>query len=114
MAALGQPQVMARTFHSHAVRQLRHFWPSRHAGEDPPQTLDTKTPLLRPLLASLPGHYRFTPSRDIAEAIEWAKVRRIPPTSWEAEGAGSGAHSGGPVRARLRRLRARQGALRPG
>ena len=87
MAALGHPQVMARTFHSHAVRQLRHFWPSRHDGAEPPQTLDSKTPLLRPLVASLPGHYRFTPSRDIAEAIEWAKVRRIPPNRWEAEGA---------------------------
>ncbi len=36
MAALGHPQVMARTFHSHAVRQLRHFWPSRHDGDEPP------------------------------------------------------------------------------
>ena len=27
MAALGHPGVMARTFHAHAVRQLRHFWP---------------------------------------------------------------------------------------
>jgi DNA helicase-2/ATP-dependent DNA helicase PcrA len=87
MAALGHPQVMARTFHSHAVRQLRHFWPSRHGGADPPQTLDSKTPLLRPLLSALPGHYRFTPSRDIAEAIEWAKVRRIPPGRWQDEGA---------------------------
>jgi DNA helicase-2/ATP-dependent DNA helicase PcrA len=86
MAALGHGGVMARTFHSHALRQLRHFWPSRHGGDDAPQTLDSKTPLLRPLLASLPGHYRFTPSRDIAEAIEWAKVRRISPGLWETEG----------------------------
>ena len=33
MAALGHAGVMARTFHSHAVRQLRHFWPSRHDGD---------------------------------------------------------------------------------
>ncbi len=76
MAALGQPGVMARTFHAHAVRQLRHFWPSRHGGEDPPQILDSKLPIIRPLCQRLPGHYRFTPSKDIADAIEWAKVRR--------------------------------------
>jgi DNA helicase-2/ATP-dependent DNA helicase PcrA len=85
MAALGQPSVMARTFHSHAVRQLRHFWPSRHDGADPPQILDSKLPLIRPLASRLPGHYRFTPGKDIADAIEWAKVRRIPPERWEQE-----------------------------
>ncbi|MEP7377994.1 MAG: ATP-dependent DNA helicase UvrD2 [Chloroflexota bacterium] len=85
MAALGHAGVMARTFHSHAVRQLRHFWPSRHGGADPPAILDSKLPLVRPLVQRLPGHYRFTPSRDIADAIEWAKVRRIPPQRWEQE-----------------------------
>ncbi len=83
MAALGHSGVMARTFHSHAVRQLRHFWPSRHGGADPPAVLDSKLPLIRPLAQRLPGHYRFTPSKDIADAIEWAKVRRIPPAKWE-------------------------------
>jgi DNA helicase-2/ATP-dependent DNA helicase PcrA len=87
MAALGHRGVMARTFHSHAVQQLRHFWPSRHGGADPPDTLDSKLPLLRPLVANLPGHYRFTPGKDVADAIEWAKVRRIPPARWETEGA---------------------------
>ncbi|MEX2547828.1 MAG: ATP-dependent DNA helicase UvrD2 [Chloroflexota bacterium] len=85
MSSLGHPQVMARTFHSHAVRQLRHFWPSRHGGEDPPQILDSKLPLIRPLARSLPGHYRFTPSKDIADAIEWAKVRRISAERWEQQ-----------------------------
>ena len=85
MAALGHPGVMARTFHSHAVRQLRHFWPSRHGGDDPPQILDSKLPLISPLARQLPGHYRFTPSKDIADAIEWAKVRRIPPNQWEKQ-----------------------------
>ena len=82
MAALGHSGVMARTFHLHAVRQLRHFWPSRHDGADPPAVLDSKLPLIRPLAQRLPGHYRFTPSKDIADAIEWAKVRRIPPGRW--------------------------------
>jgi len=83
MSALGHPSVMARTFHSHAVRQLRHFWPSRHGGADPPQVLDSKLPLIGPLARHLPGHYKFTPAKDIADAIEWAKVRRIPPNEWE-------------------------------
>jgi DNA helicase-2/ATP-dependent DNA helicase PcrA len=87
MAALGHPGVMARTFHSHAVRQLRHFWPSRHGGDDPPQILDSKLPLIRPLAQRLPGGYKFTPSKDIADTIEWAKVRRIPPGRWEKDGA---------------------------
>jgi DNA helicase II / ATP-dependent DNA helicase PcrA len=86
MGALGQPGVMARTFHAHAVRQLRHFWPSRHDGEDPPQVLDSKLPLIVPLVGRLPGGYRFTPARDIADTIEWAKVRRIPPARWVHEG----------------------------
>ena len=85
MAALGHPSVMARTFHAHAVRQLRHFWPGNHDGQDPPQVLDSKLPLIGPLARNLPGHYRFTPARDIADAIEWAKVRRIPPARWERD-----------------------------
>jgi len=67
------------------VRQLRHFWPSRHGGDDPPAFLDSKLPLISPLARSLPGHYRFTPSKDIADAIEWAKVRRIVPNRWEQD-----------------------------
>ena len=85
MAALGHANVMARTFHAHAVRQLRHFWPSRHGGAEPPQVLDSKLPLIGPLARSLPGHYKFTPAKDIADAIEWAKVRRIPPDKWEQD-----------------------------
>jgi len=85
MAALGHSGVMARTFHSHAVRQLRHFWPTRHGGADPPAVLDSKLPLIGPLARNLPGHYKFTPAKDIADAIEWAKVRRIPPSDWEQQ-----------------------------
>src|SRR4051794_3169321 len=85
MSALGHRGVMARTFHSHAVRQLRHFWPARHDGADPPQVLASKLPLISPLARALPGNYRFTPTKDIADAIEWAKVRRIPPDRWEQD-----------------------------
>jgi DNA helicase-2/ATP-dependent DNA helicase PcrA len=87
MAALGHRGVMARTFHAAALAQLRHFWPSRHDGAAIPAVLDSKLRLLVPLVGRLPGGYRFTPAKDIADTIEWAKVRRIKPERWVAEGA---------------------------
>ncbi|MBI3752108.1 MAG: ATP-dependent DNA helicase UvrD2 [Chloroflexi bacterium] len=87
MRALGHPGVMARTFHAMALSQLRHFWPSRHDGAPPPQVIEAKWRLLAPLARRLPGGYQFTTVKDLAETIEWAKVRRIAPERWVAEGA---------------------------
>jgi DNA helicase-2/ATP-dependent DNA helicase PcrA len=87
MAALGHRGVMARTFHAAALAQLRHFWPSRHDGAPLPAILDSKLRLLVPLIGRLPGGYKFTPAKDLADTIEWAKVRRIQPERWVAEGA---------------------------
>ncbi len=87
MAALGHSGVMARTFHAAALAQLRHFWPSRHDGAPLPSILDSKLRLLVPLVGRLPGGYRFTPAKDVADTIEWAKVRRIKPERWVSEGA---------------------------
>ena len=86
MAALGHRGVMARTFHAAALAQLRHFWPSRHDGGPLPGVLDSKLRLLVPLVGRLPGGYKFTPAKDVADTIEWAKVRRIRPDRWTAEG----------------------------
>ena len=72
LRALGLPGVTARTFHAHALSMLRHFWPSRHDGQPLPDLLDSKLPILIRLVRQLPGHYRFTPSKDIADEIEWA------------------------------------------
>jgi DNA helicase-2/ATP-dependent DNA helicase PcrA len=77
---------MARTFHAAALAQLRHFWPSRHDGAPLPSILDSKLRLLVPLVGRLPGGYRFTPSKDVADTIEWAKVRCIRPERWERDG----------------------------
>ena len=77
LRALGLPGVTARTFHAHALSQLRHFWPRRHDGQPLPQILDSKLPILGRLARQLPGHYRFTPAKDLADEIEWAKSRRI-------------------------------------
>ncbi|HEX7497274.1 MAG TPA: ATP-dependent DNA helicase UvrD2 [Candidatus Limnocylindrales bacterium] len=87
IASLGHHGVVARTFHAAALAQLRHFWPSRHDGAPLPAILDSKLRLLVPLVGRLPGGYRFTPSKDVADTIEWAKVRRIRPQEWASKGA---------------------------
>lgn len=89
LKALGLPEVTARTFHAHALSQLRHFWPSRHEGAPLPDLLDSKLPLIVPLVRTLPGHYRFTPSKDLADEIEWAKSRQLTPETYAAAVAGS-------------------------
>ena len=83
LARLGLPGVTARTFHAHALRQLRHYWPSRHGGDALPEVLASKAQLLAPIARRLPGHYRFTPVKDLADEIEWAKSRRIGPAAYE-------------------------------
>ena len=86
MAALGHRGVMAKTFHAHALAQLRTFWPARHDGATMPGILESPLRLLYPLARRLPGGYAFTQAKDLADAIGWAKVRRITPARWLAEG----------------------------
>ena len=76
---LGLPGVTARTFHAHALSQLRHFWPSTHEGAPMPSILEERGLLIYRLARQLPGNYRFTPSKDLADEIGWAKARRITP-----------------------------------
>ena len=80
---LGLRGVTARTFHAHALSQLRFFWPLRHDGEPLPELLDSKAPIIGRMARQLPGHYRFTPTKDLADEIEWAKSRRIDPGEYE-------------------------------
>jgi len=80
--ALGFPGVQAHTFHAAAWRQLRYFWPRLASGR-PPEVLESKAPLLGPLQRSLPGGYKFTPIKDLADEIEWAKARRIDPDRYQ-------------------------------
>lgn len=88
LAGLGLPGIAARTFHAAALAQLRHFWPLRHGGEPAPAVLDSKIPLVGRLARALPGGYRFTPAKDLADEIEWAKSRRLAPAAYAA-GAGA-------------------------
>jgi DNA helicase-2/ATP-dependent DNA helicase PcrA len=81
LQALGLPQVQASTFHAAARRQLAHFWPLVH-GTELPEVLDSKLRIIGPLARGLPGGYKFTPAKDLADAIEWAKVRRQRPETY--------------------------------
>ncbi|MGQ0608858.1 MAG: ATP-dependent helicase [Chloroflexota bacterium] len=84
LLALGLPQVQASTFHAAARRQLAHFWPEIH-GRPLPDVLESKLGIIGPLARQLPGGYRFTPAKDLADEIEWAKVRRQRPESYAPE-----------------------------
>src|SRR5215218_7182807 len=90
LRALGLPGVTARTFHAHALSMLRHFWPSRHDGQPIPELLDSKLPIIGRLARQLPGHYRFTPGKDLADEIEWAKSRRVAPGGYERDATAAG------------------------
>jgi DNA helicase-2/ATP-dependent DNA helicase PcrA len=74
LAALGVSGVRASTFHSAALRQIRHFAP-----ESLGTILPSKAIVLRQIANRLPAPYKFRPAGDLATEIEWAKNRRIPP-----------------------------------
>ena len=80
---LGLARVTARTFHSAALAQLRYFWPLRHDGAPLPEVMADKWRIVAPLARALPGGYRFTPSKDLMDEIEWAKSRRLTPQTYE-------------------------------
>ena len=84
LAALGHAAVTARTFHAHALSQLRYFWPALHDGAELPTILQSKIPIVIRLARNLPGGYRFTQAKDLADEIEWAKSRRIAPGAYAA------------------------------
>jgi DNA helicase-2/ATP-dependent DNA helicase PcrA len=79
LAALGADGVQARTFHSAALAQLRHFDP-----EAVGRILPSKALILRRIGNSLPTPYRFRPAGDLATEIEWARNRRIAPERYRA------------------------------
>ncbi|HLX47064.1 MAG TPA: ATP-dependent helicase [Streptosporangiaceae bacterium] len=86
---LGLDQVRARTFHSAALRQLRHFWPGTVGGR-PPRVLAAKTSLI----AEVARAHRITLGGaelpEVAGEIEWAKVTQIRPEEYEQEAAKAG------------------------
>jgi DNA helicase-2/ATP-dependent DNA helicase PcrA len=77
LAALGVTGVRASTFHSAALRQLRHFAPGSVG-----RILPSKALALRQIANRLPAPYKFRPAGDLATEVEWAKNRRIPPEEY--------------------------------
>jgi DNA helicase II / ATP-dependent DNA helicase PcrA len=83
LAGLGVQRVRAGTFHSAALRQLRHFAPDTVG-----TILPSKALMLRQIANSLPAPFKFRPAGDLATEIEWAKNRRIPVSRYRAEAEG--------------------------
>jgi DNA helicase II / ATP-dependent DNA helicase PcrA len=83
LAALGVTRVRAGTFHSAALRQLRHFAPGEVG-----RILPSKALLLRQIGNRLRAPYKFRPAGDLASEIEWAKNRRIGPEQYLAAAEG--------------------------
>ena len=78
LAALGVSGVRASTFHSAALRQLRHFSPDAVG-----RILPSKALMLRQIANRLPAPYKFRPAGDLATEIVWAKNRRITPERYD-------------------------------
>lgn len=76
LAQLGVPKAQARTFHSAALRQLRHFWPTV-VGGPLPDIVPHKASLVAASAARLGITIDRTNVRDIAAEVEWAKVSMI-------------------------------------
>jgi DNA helicase-2/ATP-dependent DNA helicase PcrA len=84
LARLGVADVEARTFHSAGLSQLSRLGPEL-TGEPLLDVLDTKGPLIASLANTLPPPHRFLPRGELANEIEWAKNRMVPPEHYLAE-----------------------------
>ena len=89
LSRLGVAGVQAMTFHSAALRQLRHFWP-RVVGGSPPDLIGSKVPVVAEAAASCGVAADRTLLRDLASEIEWAKVSRVSPEGFAAASGGLG------------------------
>ncbi|HEX5950206.1 MAG TPA: ATP-dependent helicase, partial [Actinomycetota bacterium] len=84
LARLGVEGVEARTFHSAGLSQLSRLWPGA-TGRALPDVLDSKAPLIASLANALPPPHRFLPRGELANEIEWAKNRLVPPSDYLQE-----------------------------
>lgn len=71
---LGVRGVATRTFHSAALRQLQHFWPTVTGGRLP-DILPSKAPIVAKTLDQLSISVDTAVVRDLAGDIEWRKVQ---------------------------------------
>jgi DNA helicase II / ATP-dependent DNA helicase PcrA len=77
----GLDRVQARTFHSAALRQLTHFWPST-VGGPAPQVVESKISLVAEAARRLRISAGLPELRDAASEIEWAKVTQVGPADY--------------------------------
>jgi DNA helicase II / ATP-dependent DNA helicase PcrA len=82
-------KVQARTFHSAALRQLTHFWPST-VGGPAPQVLESKIGLVAEAARRLRISAGLAELRDAAGEIEWAKVTQVRSADYPAASAKAG------------------------
>jgi len=82
-------KVQARTFHSAALRQLTHFWPSTIGGPAP-QVLESKIGLVAEAARRQRVSAGLPELRDAAAEIEWAKVTQVRPEDYPASSAKAG------------------------
>jgi ATP-dependent DNA helicase UvrD/PcrA len=85
----GLDRVVARTFHSAALRQLTHFWP-RTVGGRPPSLLDSKITLLSQAARDCRVQASLAELRDVASEIEWCKVTQVLPDDYAEAAAKAG------------------------
>ena len=82
-------KVQARTFHSAALRQLTHFWPSTIGGSAP-RVLESKISLVAEAARRLRISAGLPELRDAAGEIEWAKVTQVRAEDYPAASAKAG------------------------
>ena len=80
---LGVPAVQARTFHSAALRQLRHFWP-RVVGGPMPELMPQKYAGIGEACQRLHMSVDRAALRDIVAEVEWSRVSMLTPESYPA------------------------------
>jgi len=85
----GLAQVQARTFHSAALRQLTHFWPST-VGGPAPAVIDSKIGLVAEAARRVRLSRSLPELRDAAAEIEWAKVTQVRPDDYPQASAMAG------------------------
>jgi DNA helicase II / ATP-dependent DNA helicase PcrA len=89
LARLGIVGVEARTFHGAARWMLSVLW-EPITGQRMPELMPHKIALLEDLVRRLAAPDCFRPRREIAQEIEWAKNRRVPPDRYLNELAATG------------------------
>jgi DNA helicase-2/ATP-dependent DNA helicase PcrA len=85
----GLERVQARTFHSAALRQLTHFWPTA-VGGPVPQVLESKIGLIAEAARRLRLSGGLPELRDAAAEVEWAKVTQVRPDDYPEASAKAG------------------------